>query len=563
MSPASKPQGLAGRLGVFIGRRKAVRGPLLCLLAIQLSVNLSLHAVPVLDAYVNIAGMGANYRADSSYVGILTYKDDNFSYAAWAAQAQQGHMLMSDLYTTEPHISAMLNPYFLTVGWLAHLLGTYPLLVMTILGMMALPILGVLVDSVAAELRLNDTGRFLAVLFTLFATGPAVLLQQLGVLLKALGLKAGLPQGIDASYFDLFPATMVSFPYQAASTALTAAVLLLVLKAWRQPSTGRIAWAALVTGLLILVRPYQVAVMGLLLPASLIARGLLALQPGATDRATPRFRDLLAAAVILAPVGLYVIWMSRLPVWHDISLGYQRIAFTPWQMAAGFSLFWLGSAVGAWRAWRHRRWDIAILAAWFAMSVAATLLLGKAASKFDDAAVIAYAVLSAYGLEPILAAGARRNHPAATPVIACVAVCIATTIIDLATITHSVTPEVDTQVLVAAARLRSVSSSAPPLVLADCAQSIALPAFAGLRVYAGHWTMTLDNERKCQELADAGLSPDDTHAARPENLQALIDRTHARYLLLRIGSPADQFAAGWPGSRAVWSGTRWRLLALR
>jgi len=496
----------------------------LWVLFVDFAIQVGLHVIPMM----HLPGLGFAHGPHSVYVGLLCYEADNFSYAAWAAQAQRGHVLLTDLFTTEPHAAFLFNPYFLVVGCLAWLTGSNPMVVMVVLGVVAAPLLGLLVDRIAAALRFSARARFLAVTLVLFCTGPSAILRPFGW------------GGIDASYFDLFPATMVSFPYQAAAAAGAACSVLLMCRMWNSPPGRRMAWVAgcgLAVGVLSLCRPYLLPCLALMLMVSVV------LMPGGAGR---RYRYLGVALALLLPVALYVGVLSHLPVWHDVALGYQRILVSRPEVAAGFSLFWLAGTLGAVRAWRARRWELAPLCAWAGVTVVVSLALGRAATKFDDSVVIVFGLLGAYGLEPLLA-GPRR-----IAVLLGIGVALASTVNGWAAMVHSLTPGPERDLLALAARIRMAPGT--PLVLAGCDGADALPAFGGARVFAGHWSMTLDNDAKCARLAAAGFGGG---AGEQASFDGLLAETHPQFLVMRADSAAARFAGGRP---VVSAAGDWRLV---
>jgi hypothetical protein len=529
-------------------------------------IQILCHFIPLLGRYVDIAGMGGNYSPQRRYFGVLSNAFDNFSYAAWAEQARQGAVAFTDIYTTEPHAAAMFNPYFLVMGWCSALSGIDPLVVMSVIGLLAIPVFGWLVGRICADLALPPPARFLAVLLAMFATGPSMLLVPVQLLLDKTGSGLSVAPGIDSYYYDLFPATdFMSFPYHSVCVLLTAAVLLLMLRVLRgQPDTpriGRVLGCAACVALLILARPFQAAVLGLLFPLMLAARGLIARRP----RATWITEAALALAVVALP-SAYVGLMSRLAVWNYLSKGYQFIEVDRWQIIFGFSLFWIGSALGARRAWRERRVEMLVFVVWFAGTLGAALVLGKLMTKFADGAIIDYAILSAYGLEPILfpanrAPGAGRS-PAASLALIGIVIAIGTTMLDEVDIFHSITPEADTDLLAIAARLRALGPAGIPLVLTDCDSGLVLPAFARARVYSGHWGLTLDYAAKCHALAKAGLDPTEASGANEADFRALLAQTRPGFLVMRVGAPAEHWLGQAGNPRAVWSGQRWRLFEM-
>jgi hypothetical protein len=546
-----------------------MRWPIAFLIVGQTLFQIALHLVPFLDRYVDIAGMGANYGPNRRYFGVLYNAFDNFSYAAWAEQARQGSVLFSDLYTTEPHLAAFFNPYFLTMGWLSALCDSAPLIVMSVVGIGMIPVLGWLMSLLCAEVSLPPKPRCLAVLLTLFATGPSAMLGPVRWCLAALGTGITVPSGIDGDYYDLFPSTaFVSLPYHTVALTLTAAVFLLAIRTLKAPvGAGRrkhVVSCAFAIAFLILVRPFQAGVLGLLFPVALALSGMISGQ-----RRIDWTGDFVMTVAILLPPVLYIGGMSQLDVWNYLSKGYRMIEVNGWQVATGFSLFWIGSAMGCRRALRERNTLMLLPCLWFAGTVLATLVLGKAMTKFADGAVLAYAILTAYGLEPVFFANTADNRagrartPGATLAVFCIALAVGTTLLDDAQIVHSVTPEADEEVLAIAQRLRAAAPHATPLVLTNCDQGLILPAFARVRVYSGHWGLTVDYAAKCRELRGAGFDLGETDGMQNAAFTALLGKTAPDYLVVSVSSPADRWSAGREDARRVWSGQRWRLVDLR
>jgi hypothetical protein len=541
-----------------------MRLPVVMLIAAQTVLQVALHCVPLLGRWVDIAGMGRNYSPTQRYLGVLTNAFDNFSYAAWVEQARQGSVLMRDLYTTEAHAAALFNPYFLTMGWGSVLSGWEPIMFISLVGVMTIPIFGWLVSLIATELSLTPKGQFLAVLLAYFATGPSVLLAPLRLLTQILHAGATIPEGIDLWYSDLFPATtFISYPYHSFCLTCSAAVLLCALRTLRAEGgsgrVSRVAVCAMGVAALVFTRPFQGAVLGWLYPIALVLRGLAMRRPW-----REWLREAVVAVAIVLPAVAYIAAMSQLAVWNYLSQGYRMIEVTRWDIALGFSLFWLGSAMGVARAWRARRIAMLLPCLWFFATVLEALTLGRSMTKLADAAVIDYAILTAYGLEPLLSSrGAvtrERRSPATTAALFAIAVAIGTTVLADIRIVHSVTPEVDEEILAIAKALRTAAPTVPPVVLANCSDGLVLPAFAAVQVYAGHWGLTVDYAAKCDRLVKAGLDPAHGAAASEAEFRSLLSDLQPQYMVVAAGALAD----GWidPRAAVVWSGKRWRLLSL-
>jgi hypothetical protein len=532
---------------------------------VDLLIQVGLRCIPMLSRllYPTIPG-GFRSQSDQRYVGILSNGFDNFSYAAWAAQAENGALVMLNLYTTEPHAAYLFNPYFLIIGKLAILTHAWPLTVMVILGIAAVPLLIIETYYLGASLRLSKKATFVAILLILFATGPSIILDPVNGAMGLAHIGVRVPPGIDSYYFDLFPATtMLSSPYQAFSVAATAGTLLLVIRTLALLASPakvvQLLVCSFAAATLILIRPYQAGVLGVLLPLSVLLHNSVT-----RVRMAMFISEVVAASFCVLPAIAYVGWLSTQTVWHDMSRTYLMVNVTRGQIAIGFSFFWIGASIGIWRAIRDRRHEYILLILWAGISILASAILGKPMTKFADGAVLGYALLTAYGLEPLLFPESKQKEGRAVAAIARVCLCLAvgTTLLDYAKIVHSIVPEVDAEVLSIADVVRERSAGEePPLVLMDCTQGTIFPAFSGSRVYAGHWGLTSDYRRKCDQLSMAGLSNEGKVTPTLEQLARLLNALQPKYLLTSLVSPADKWALASKQWTQIWSGQRWRLFA--
>ena len=453
--------------------------------------------------------------------------------------------------------------------------GLWPLTVMTILALLAVPIFGGLIYAIARTLRFSALATCLSVGLAMFASGPSILIR----CSNAIWPGDGLLPGIDDSYFDLFPATaFLTAPYQTASLALTAVALLSTIWAFgaedARTQTRRIVVASLTITVLILVRPYQAGVLAILLPLTMLFKWrVLGLS---RQRVTANF-SIIAATVV--PAVLYVAWVSRQAVWHTIGQGYLLLHVPRLQICIGFSLLWCLAALGIARAVRERRSDLAALAIWTVATFGAALLLGNAMLKFADGAVIAYSLLGAYGVEPWLNGwhaparlGARIVR---TGVASAVLLVLATTTFaDYRRVLGKGMLVLDSELLASASLLQHASTQhagfGPVLVLANCTVGNLLPGLVGVRSFAGHFALTPDYLSKCAALERAGfgkaLLGDLPVLPSRDAYNALVKKMRPDFILASSTEPAADWSEHMSVSDIqavpIWHGRRWTLFRL-
>src|SRR5215469_2567897 len=84
--------------------------------------------LPVWLALTGITGLPyiiAALRSPSGFVftGVLSAYDDTFSYLAWIKQAAGGHLLMLDMFTSEPHGRQFFLPLWACLGLMSKATG--------------------------------------------------------------------------------------------------------------------------------------------------------------------------------------------------------------------------------------------------------------------------------------------------------------------------------------------------------------------------------------------------------------------------------------------------------
>src|SRR6266850_1466455 len=150
---------------------------ILCLLLLIVPVGqLSVHTISGSGLW-HLLGIGeANIANHEQAIGILFNPWDHLQYASLAMENKLGFHFMSNLFTTEPHRSALFNLYFLFVGALSNLFDVQPLAVMVIISFFAAPVVGFIVFMICRQLKFAYVTSLLAVAIVIFGSDPGLIL---------------------------------------------------------------------------------------------------------------------------------------------------------------------------------------------------------------------------------------------------------------------------------------------------------------------------------------------------------------------------------------------------
>jgi hypothetical protein len=511
------------------------------------------------------AGSGLLSRA-ATPLGILYDPWDNLSYAAWAEQNRLGLHWMTDLYTTDAHVAILFNPYYALIGWLSHVTSWSIIFVMTLIAFAGPAVVGAAVYWISRRLLLPQKYALLAALLALFGSGPSWLFAALNKLLSVAGSESRVAVGVDLFYYDLFPSTaFICYPYQTASLMLVGVALCVMHKSFDADARLHRLWivlASFIAALVVLVHPYEGCVLGVVYPLSLACHDRLV---WARRHLVKRVTDIALSISLVFPAMLYVVIVSRLPVWSDFSRGSFASPVNGPQLLLGFSVFWFLACAGIFQAIRQGRRDFILLGVWAGLTILAVAILGAGGAKFTNSAVIAYAILAAYGIYRIAPAPTSRvdERHAQRRVLLVALSMVFTFGCNCARIMDVPSFDVDPEIAAIAVQIRQHEGNHFPTVLTDCRTGAILPALAGARVYAGHLMLTPDFSKKCLALAAAGL-PVDLASAPPDPaiLARLLRDAGPDYAVLRQGSAVAPFLIANYGADRVWAGQRWSLLAL-
>jgi hypothetical protein len=263
------------------------------------------------------------------FTGALhTYADDAATYWSWMDQAREGRLAFTDRFTHEAHPRNYVNVLFFALGSVSRLTGTNVVKVYTA----ARPVLGAillfLLYLLAARLFTRPEERFVCFLFLVLSSGW----EGIGTLV---GPYLGIPHVSSAQWWTPEMSTffsLVLFPHFLAGFIAMAGSLLLMMAAWSEeakPMGTRVRLALGVGAVLFVLtffHPYDVVAL-----VGTVGGGpfLFALLGQGTLR-----RDLTLSAIALAvwlPALLYNYWLfTQNPAMRAWDL--QNIMITPTPM---------------------------------------------------------------------------------------------------------------------------------------------------------------------------------------------------------------------------------------
>jgi hypothetical protein len=203
----------------------------------------------------NLAWLGGLHAvpAGARLSGLHTLNsEDTPTYYAWIDQARRGNLRFRQLYTTEPHEPALVNPLFLAVGALAAFTGLSNAaayhVARVLLGLVLVPACYAFLSACLPGLR----RRLIALAILLFAGGVGWIWRAAGAAPGAWPIDLWVPE---ASVF----LSLVESPLNLASYALWASLSLAALRGLARGGVGSLLACGAAAALLVAIRPYAAA----------------------------------------------------------------------------------------------------------------------------------------------------------------------------------------------------------------------------------------------------------------------------------------------------------------
>jgi hypothetical protein len=442
------------------------------------------------------------------FAGFFFIADDATTYLAKMREGADGSWLWNDPYTSEPHGGVFLFGFYLLFGHLAGLLH-----VPMIAGYHLAGITGAIVLVLAAERlcrRLLPPDRVnLGLVLVVLGSGA-------GFLAQAAGNPAIFGSRVEALDLHLPELSgwysILAIPHFAWATALIITALLGLLKIMEAPGWRPLALTALSLIALTAIHPQMIPVLAVIWVAY---RAVLLIWG---ER--PSWRALAAEAAAFAatlPLLAYNAWiLFRDPTIAEWAHQWRHQAPGPVSLAVSLGLPLVLAIVGMSYAWRRRDRGLGLMLVWPPL-VTALLYLPNVANiqrRLLDALFVPIGVLAAVGLTKLTArlsrARARRME------VVLVSVCCLSSAIVLAIALRFASgafPEayVNDDAWQAMQWLSSHHQAGDRALSAPAAGQL-LPAWAGVPVYVGHYSETLDYFQKIRNVS-AILSPDEPDSA--------------------------------------------------
>lgn len=507
--------------------------------------------------------------------GVVCNPSDNLTYCSWAQQAKAGIWLFSDLYTTTPHRSLYINPFFSLVGQLARLMQTTPMLILNLAALLSIM---VFVLSIWSICRMMGFGGVTSMIVLCFSVGGGGVSWTRWLLVRT-GLSDMLnihAFGPDLFYTELYPATAFTlYPFHAVSLSLIALISALIIKYddWRRGFSFKHGMAlVMAAGALTAIRPYEPVLMVLSYLVLTFASFVLAVQQDVRHR---RLLILFCLLTGISPVLVYNLWASGQPVWssvaeHCLGLSNDR------SFAAGFLILWVFAVHGMLSrnadgpsSWSNARIFFVIWTIWCGVLL---VVIGSGYWKLCGGITIPLSIAAGVGVEKTIASITRRKMVIQLGLV--VAFCsVASPLLVLYHVAHE-PQRIDSEIFGLQCAIRADSVAVTPTVLTDPETGSVLPGIAGFRIFSGHPSLTDSFDARNKVLMALGfdsmplrvgetLSRGEGLASQARLLEKQISQGVFDYLIVKRDQRiCEELRVVAAAPSIVYDGTRFRVFRL-
>ena len=474
--------------------------------------------------------------------------NDYQSYMAWIRQAEDGHLLFVDKFTSEPHRRVIFHPLFWLIGSLARWTSAPVIGVWYLFQGLGVALLVLAIYRFAAEFTDSPATRVLALVLATTSAG-------LGWLFPGADQPSVVQRPIDLWQEEAFGLRAICSSFFTLTLAL-ALMLLVAVSMLRYFRSGRLRHAAAAGAIALLlatVHPYDLVTLYAVL-------GVWTLDAG--RRRWPGMIVLVALsapyllygflAIRLDPVLSRIVWVMEMPPVSAYAIG--------WGLPLALSVLGLLLPT-VWRENRHVR----LLLAWLAVQLLLLLVPLEFRRKLNLGLHVILSLLAAMTIRTLAAwmtarvvEDSRRRTVAgaavALPLVALMAVgSFHLLLFQLRDRTFGRFLPVE---LVEALRELDERSGEEDVVLAGPALAGFVPGWAGATSFWGHWAQTVDIEGKV-DLARRLLAPDG--AIDPDAAARALAGHRIRWVVLDAASAAMGAGAGQPSIAPAAGGEPWPL----
>jgi len=441
------------------------------------------------------------------FAGFFFIADDATTYLAKMREGADGAWLWNDPYTSEPHGGVFLFGFYLLFGHLAGLLHLPMIAAYHLAGITGAIALVLAAERLCRRLLPPDRANLGLVLIVL-GSGA-------GFLAQAVGNPAIFGSRVEALDLHLPELSgwysILAIPHFVWATALIMVALLGLLRIMVAPGWRPLALTALSLIALTAIHPQMIPVLALIWVAY---RALLLFW-----RQPPAWRALATEAAAFAatlPLLAYNAWiLFRDPTIAEWAHQWRHQAPAPVSLALSLGLPLVLAIIGMSVAWRRRDPGLALLLVWPPLVVALLYLpnVANIQRRLLDALFVPIGMLAAVGLTS-LTAGLRRARARRIQVILVTVCCFSSAIVLAIALRFAsgAFPEayINNDAWQAMQWLSSHHQAGDRALSAPGAGQL-LPAWAGVPVYVGHYSETLDYFQKIRNVsAILGLDEPDS-----------------------------------------------------
>lgn len=442
------------------------------------------------------------------FAGFFFIADDATTYLSKMREGADGSWLWNDPYTSEPHGGVFLFGFYLLFGHLAGLLHVPMVAAYHLAGITGAIALVLAAERLCRRLLAPDRVN-LGLVLVVLGSGA-------GFLAQAAGNPAIFGSRVEALDLHLPELSgwysILAIPHFAWATALIITALLGLLRIADAPGWRPLALTAVSLIALTAIHPQMIPVLAVIWVGY---RALLLLWGH-----RPSWRALATEAVAFAatlPLLAYNAWiLFRDPTIAEWARQWRHQAPGPVSLALSLGLPLVLAIVGMSVAWRGRDRGLALMLVWPPLVTALLYLpnLANIQRRLLDALFVPIGILAAVGLTN-LTARLRRARARRVQVILVTVCCFSSAIvlaIALRFASGAFSEAYINDDAWQAMQWLSSHHQADDRALSAPAAGQLLPAWAGVPVYVGHYSETLDYFQKIRNVS-AILRPDEPDSA--------------------------------------------------
>ncbi len=463
--------------------------------------------------------------------------NDYQGYRAWMRQAQDGHLMFLDMFTSEPQQRVSVHPLFWLIGSVSRWTGASIMGVWHLVLGLGLALMVVAIYRFCAEFTGSPATRSLALVLATTASGLGWLVPGAGrpVIERPIDLwmeEANQFRVICSSYFTL--------------TLALALMLWVAVRMMRYFRSGRLrdaAWAGLIALLLATLHPYDLVTLYAVLGVWTLLAGRR-FWPG-----------MIVMVAISAPYLLYGFLAVRLdPVLSQVPLAMEMPPLSAYLIGWGLPLVLAAVAIVLPKVWRDHR-HVRLLLVWVVVNLALLLAPVEFRRKLIWGLHVIFCLLAAMAIREIVSRLTQRlaSRPAARTVAGGVFALAAVVFMAIGSAQFLQSQFRDRTFgrflpddVVRALDVLDRLTGEDDVVLAGPALAGLVPGWSGATAFWGHWALTVDLARK-RTLASRLLAPDSP--IDRDVVARILDDHRIRFIVLDRASAEMGAGKPWPVAR--------------